>query len=230
MQVMSELYFMMTITERKRLPDFVSLYQENSAEVSFVTLGYGTAEKAVLHYLGLGSTEKAVCFSLVTGEAWLQIKRELERKLQIDVPGTGIAFTMPLSSIGGKRELAFLTKGQNFTKGEESALKDTKRELIIAICEQGYSETVMDAARECGAGGGTIIHAKGTGMQSAEKFLGITLASEKDVVLIVTKTSDKAAIMQAVMQEAGVETDAKAICFSLPVTDTAGLRLYDEEG
>lgn len=226
---MSELYFMMTIAERKRLPEFIALYQENHAEVSFVTLGYGTAEKDVLHYLGLGSTEKAICFSLVTGETWKEIKHALERKLQIDVPGKGIAFTVPLSSIGGKRELAFLTKGQNFTKGEESTLKDTRRELIIAICEQGYSEAVMDAARECGAGGGTIIHAKGTGMQSAEKFLGITLASEKDVVLIVAKTAGKAEIMQAVMQKAGVETDAKAICFSLPVTDTAGLRLLDEE-
>lgn len=226
---MSELYFMMTIAERKRLPEFIALYQENRTEVSFVTLGYGTAEKDVLHYLGLGSTEKAVCFSLVTGETWQKIKHALERKLQIDVPGKGIAFTVPLSSIGGKRELAFLTKGQNFTLEGESALKDTRRELIIAICEQGYSEMVMDAARECGAGGGTIIHAKGTGMQSAEKFLGITLASEKDVVLIVAKTAGKAEIMQAVMKKAGVETDAKAICFSLPVTDTAGLRLYDEE-
>lgn len=226
---MSELYFMMTIAERKRLPEFIALYQENGTEVSFVTLGYGTAEKDVLHYLGLGSTEKAVGFSLVTGETWREIKHALERKLQIDVPGKGIAFTVPLSSIGGKRELAFLTKGQTFTLEGESALKDTRRELIIAICEQGYSEMVMDAARECGAGGGTIIHAKGTGMQSAEKFLGITLASEKDVVLIVAKTAGKAEIMQAVMKKAGVETDAKAICFSLPVTDTAGLRLYDEE-
>ena len=226
---MSELYFMMTIAERKRLPEFIALYQENHTEVSFVTLGYGTAEKDVLHYLGLGSTEKAVCFSFVTGATWQEIKHALERKLQIDVPGKGIAFTVPLSSIGGKRELAFLTKGQNFTLEGESALKDTRRELIIAICEQGYSEMVMDAARECGAGGGTIIHAKGTGMQSAEKFLGITLASEKDVVLIVAKTAGKAEIMQAVMKKAGVETDAKAICFSLPVTDTAGLRLYDEE-
>lgn len=74
-----------------------------------------------------------------------------------------------------------------------------------------------------------MIHAKGTGMHQAEKFLGISLAAEKDVIFIVTLTSRKNAIMQAITQEAGLSTRAKAICFSLPVTDTAGLRLIDEE-
>lgn len=226
---MSELYWMVTVTERKRLPDFISLYTAHKISVSYVTLGYGTAEKEILNILGIGSSEKAVCFSLVTGETWRSVKKDLQRKLRIDVPGTGIAFVVPLSSIGGRRELAYLTDGQNFIKGEESVLKNTERELIIAICEQGYSETVMDAARSCGAGGGTIIHAKGTGLQSAEKFLGVTLASEKDVVLIVTKTSGRTAIMNAVMRAAGVDTDAKTVCFSLPVTDTTGFRLIDFE-
>lgn len=226
---MSTLYWLITVTERKRLPDFISLYTEDQMTVSYVTLGYGTAEKEILNLLGIGSSEKAVCFSVVTDETWKRVKKDLQRKLRIDVPGTGIAFTVPLSSIGGRRELSFLTDGQNFEKGEETVLKDTERELIIAICEQGYSETVMDAARLCGAGGGTIIHAKGTGLQSAEKFLGITLASEKDVVLIVTKTAGRTPIMKAIMHAAGVDTDAKAICFSLPVTDATGFRLIDEE-
>ena len=226
---MSGLYWLISVTERKRLPDFISLYAANKMAVSYVTLGYGTAEREILNVLGIGSSEKAVCFSIVTEETWRSVKKDLQRKLQIDVPGTGIAFIIPLSSIGGRRELAWLTDGQNFVKGEETALKDTERELIIAICEQGYSDAVMDAARSCGAGGGTIIHAKGTGLQSAEKFLGITLASEKDVVLIVTKTAGRTPIMNAIMRSAGVDTDAKAICFSLPVTDTTGFRLIDFE-
>ena len=144
------------------------------------------------------------------------------------MPGTGIAFTVPLSSIGGKRELAFLTQGQDFEKGEESILKNTEHELLVVISEQGYSETVMDAARRAGAGGGTVIHARGTGMKQAEKFLGISLASEKNLIFIVADTRQKDAIMASIMREAGLETKAKAIVFSLPVTDTAGLRLLEE--
>ena len=87
----------------------------------------------------------------------------------------------------------------------------------------------MDAAREAGAHGGTVLHARGTGMERAEKFLGISLASEKDITLIVTKTAGKNAIMQSVMEKAGMETQAQSIVFSLPVTSTAGLRLLDQD-
>ena len=219
---------MFTITDRGRLPRFIDLYQTNRAQVNLVTLGRGTASGEMLDYLGLDSAEKAVCFSVLTAPVWREVKRALQRQLRIDVPGTGIAFTVPLSSIGGKRELAFLTQGQDFEKGEESILKNTEHELLVVISEQGYSETVMDAARRAGAGGGTVIHARGTGMKQAEKFLGISLASEKNLIFIVADTRQKDAIMASIMREAGMETKAKAIVFSLPVTDTAGLRLLEE--
>ena len=85
----------------------------------------------------------------------------------------------------------------------------------------------MDAARAEGAGGGTVLHAKGTGMEGAARFMGIDLVNEKELVLIVSRTSEKNAIMKAIMDNA--DKKAGSIVFSLPVTDTAGLRLLDEE-
>lgn len=225
---MSSVFFAVTITERKRLTDFIRVYKDEHIAVNHVTLGHGTAQNDLLDALGLDSSERALCFSTLTDETWINVKKTLERKMRIDIPGTGIVFLLPFSSIAGKRELSFLIGDQTFTKGEEQTLKNTEHELIIAICEQGHNEVVMNAARKAGAGGGTVIHAKGTGMHQAEKFLGISLAAEKDVIFIVTLTSRKNAIMQAITQEAGLSTRAKAICFSLPVTDTAGLRLIDE--
>ena len=225
---MSELYFSVTITDRSKLGDFMSVYKENGVAVNYITLGYGTAKSELLDTLGLDSSERAVCFSVMTDEIWASVKRVLERKMRIDVPGTGIVFVSPMSSISGKKELTFLTQGQKFIKGDEGALKNTDHELIVAICEQGHTETVMDAAREVGAGGGTVIHAKGTGMNRAEQFLGISLAVEKDIIFIVTLTSQKNMIMKNITEKAGKNTRAKAICFSVPVTDTAGLRLIDE--
>lgn len=70
-------------------------------------------------------------------------------------------------------------------------MKDTKYELLIVIANQGYSGLIMDAARSENAGGGTVIHAKGTGMERAEQFLGVSLAAEKEMVLIVIKREDK---------------------------------------
>ncbi|HHU84582.1 MAG TPA: P-II family nitrogen regulator [Clostridiales bacterium] len=223
------LHLMVTITDRHRLADFISLYRTNNILINYITLGHGTAANEILDLLGLAEKERAVCFAVVDDETWFSSKRTLERKMKIDVPGTGIAFTVPMSSIGGGRELKMFTGGFNYQRGEVSELKKTDHELIVVICNQGYSGQVMDAAREVGAGGGTIIHAKGTGMKEAEKFLGITLASEKEMIFIVSRTHRKNAIMQAIMEKAGLDTKAKAVTFSLPVTDTAGLRLIEDE-
>jgi len=108
-------------------------------------------------------------------------------------------------------------------------LKDTRYELLVVIANQGYTEQIMDAARAVGAGGGTVIHAKGTGMEAAQQFLGFSLASEKEIVLMVVTAQNKNAVMRAVMDNAGLKADAKAIAFSLPVTATAGMRLMEEE-
>ena len=165
--------------------------------------------------------------AVVTAQTWQEVQRDLRHKMRIDVPGTGIAFTVPLSSIGGKRALGFLTEHQTLTWKEESTLKDTRYELLLVIANQGYTGSIMDAARAAGAGGGTVIHAKGTGMEGAAPFLGMELVNEKELVLIVSRTAQKNRIMKAIMD--GADRRAGAIVFSLPVTDTAGLRLLEEE-
>ena len=223
---MNELYLMVTITDRKRLAHFIAFYREHRLAVNFITLGVGTASSETLDYFGLESSDKSVTFTV---QMWEQLRKGLQSRLHIDVPGTGIAFIIPLSSIGGKRELLFLTENQNYEKGEETTLKDTTYELLVVIANHGYSDQIMDAAREAGAAGGTIIHANGTGMERAERFLGISLAAEKEMIFIVAKKSLKNSIMQSIMHKAGIETKAQSIVFSLPVTATAGLRLIEDE-
>lgn len=225
---MSKLNLMTTIVDRNQVRKYLHLYEEEGLQIMLVTLGDGTASGDVLDYLGLEATEKAVIFSVLTDENFYKTKKSLQKKLQIDAPGGGIAFIVPFSSIGGKKALQFFTVGQDFQKEEESDLKDTTYELVIVIANQGYIEMVMDAARGAGAYGGTVIHAKGTGMEQAEKFMGVSLAAEKEMIFIVAKKEQKNDIMKAVMEQAGLDTKAKSIVFSLPVTDTAGLRLLED--
>ena len=225
---MGNLFLMTTIVDRKVAKKYSELYKENEQHVMFVTLGSGTAANEILDYLGLENTEKAVIFSVQEESAWEKTKKQLQQKLKIDAPGGGIAFTIPLSSVGGKKTLQFLLEGQDYQKEEESTLKDTVHELIVVIADQGNSELIMDAARGAGAYGGTVIHAKGTGMEQAEKFMGVSLAAEKEMIFIVTKKEQKNEIMKAIMEKAGLDSWAKSIVFSLPVTDTAGLRLIED--
>lgn len=224
---MSEFNLMMTITKRSTGRRMLAFYERNNLSAILCTLAKGTATSEMLDCFGLEVTEKTVMMSVVTNDTWEKVKRGLEDNFQIDVPGTGIAFLLPLSSVGGKKTLQFLADGQVYDKVEESVMKDTKYELIVVIANHGYSEEVMDAARTEGAGGGTVIHAKGTGLEKAEKFLGVSIADEKEIIYIVAKTADKNAIMKSIMENAGMNSRAKSVVFSIPVTDTAGLRLQE---
>ncbi len=225
---MNELFMMGIITDRGFRKKMLSFFEENHIHVTFTVLGTGTANNEILDYLGMEATEKAIYFAVVTLDTWKQFRKELYKKMKIDIAGRGIAFLIPLSSVGGKNVLQYLTAGQQIFVKEESALKNTEFELLVAIANSGYIETVMDAARSADAPGGTVIHAKGTGAEHASRFLGISLAEEKEMIFIVVRSEQKNNIMRAIMEKAGVGTPARTVLFSLPVTATAGLRLIEE--
>ena len=89
---MSEVYVMVTICSRKNMPRFVDCYKDYNVEVANISLGRGTASSDVLDLLGLEDDEKGIHMSLVTEDTWKNVKKGLQSKLRIDVPGTGIAF------------------------------------------------------------------------------------------------------------------------------------------
>ena len=64
-----------------------------------------------------------------------------------------------------------------------------KHEVIFCVVNAGFTEAVMDAAREFGANGGTVIHARGTANSEAERLFGISIQPEKEIVMIVILTA-----------------------------------------
>lgn len=104
-----------------------------------------------------------------------------------------------------------------------------KHEMIFCIINQGFSDVVMDAAREVGARGGTVMHAKGTANVEAEKMFGITIQPEKEIVMILVETDIKEAVLHALYQKAGLKTAGQGIAFTLPVEEVVGLSPIDTD-
>ena len=96
-------------------------------------------------------------------------------------------------------------------------------EVIFCIVNSGFSEVVMDAAKEFGARGGTVIRARGTANSEAEKLFGITVQPEKEVVMILVPTKIKNDILHALYKEVGLQTPGQGIAFSMPVDNVVGL-------
>lgn len=98
-----------------------------------------------------------------------------------------------------------------------------KHEVILCIVNAGFSDAVMDAAREFGARGGTVIHARGTANPEAEKLFNISIQPEKEMVMILVDSEIKEPIMHALYQKVGLQTAGQGIAFCLPVEDVVGL-------
>ena len=96
--------------------------------------------------------------------------------------------------------------------------------LVVSIVNRGYADDAMAAAKKAGATGGTILTGRGTIKEEMAKFFGIALHAEKELLLIVTSQEKKAAIMQAIINQANDNEDEehKGLVFSLPVEKALG--------
>ncbi|MBR5230445.1 MAG: P-II family nitrogen regulator [Firmicutes bacterium] len=226
---MEGLQLVMAITDRDRTETVIDIFRECNVFTTDVVLGTGTAPMEILDFLYLSTSEKTVVFGVVTNTGLMPLLKTFKKKLYIDIPGNGIVASIPLNSIGGRRSLEYILDGQTLRTGEkeETMSIKTDHELIFVIANEGYSDMIMDAARSAGAGGGTVIRAKGTGAEYSKKFFGFSIATEKEIHLLVTPAQGRNAIMKAIMENAGLESKAQAIVFSLPVSNAIGLRAAD---
>ena len=215
------------IVDRDKAKYMADVFESHKLPLVLAMLGRGTASSEVLDLYGLEAKEKALLMTVAGADMTKQLIRAAKRKLFIDVPGNGIMLAIPIKSVGGGKTLAFLSGGA----APDGAAPEMKfdQELLMAVINEGHSDPVMDAARSAGAAGGTVLHAKGTGGALSQKFLGVSLADEKEVVLIVSKAGEKAAIMKAIADNCGVGTPSGAISFSLPISSVAGLRVLDDD-
>lgn len=103
-------------------------------------------------------------------------------------------------------------------------MKKSDFQLIMIIVNSGFSETIMNAAREAGARGGTITHCRGTSNESLEKKYGVYLTPDKEMILIVVKNDICDDVLKAVYGAAGKDNPGQCIAFSLPVDNVVGMK------
>jgi len=222
--VSKQICAVISVVDQSKGDTIAEIYKQEQVPVCFSIHGYGAADSAILDILGFGENKKSVSLSLMASEQVEQVFAAVDAKLHISKPGTGILFSVPLT--GATAFLTGLTaqKVRSEKKdGEVPMVNEHDHELILTIVSKGYFPEVKAAANAAGARGGTLIHALGLGGEEAQKFLGISIQPEKDIILIVVKREEKVKIMQAIAQAVGINTQGKGIIFSLPVDSALGL-------
>lgn len=211
---------MVLIADYSCLPLVQNILAEENVPCRFLTHGFGSADSQMLDYLGLGENKKITALSFVADEKVMKLYEVFNQKLSLTEAGKGIAFTLPLTGASGA---AFKLNGTNPEAEVTTEMNEIKYELIISIVNRGGFEAVKEAAKAAGARGGTLLHGLGLGGEEAAKFLGISIQPEKDIVLIVVPKADREKVMQNILSAAGILTENRGVCFSLPVDSALGL-------
>ncbi len=114
----------------------------------------------------------------------------------------------------------------------EKTINSTKNkseyDMIVAIIGRGFSDYVVSAARDAGATGATIVYGRGTA-DADKQVLGISLQPERELVLILVKSNERRAIMQAISDKTSLMEEGRGFCFSLPVSEVFGLKRVAEQ-
>ena len=223
---MLALKHMMVITKREFSEQYLEFFHRHQVNGVISTLCNGTATDSTLNALSLEKTEKLMFETMVREQDMDGVISGLIKEMKIDGAGNGIALFLPVDGVGSS-SLKYFIGEREVQKKEEQVMVESKSILIITIVDKGNTEFVMDAARAAGAGGGTVMRAKGTGAEIA-KFFGVSISEEKEMVYIVASRKGRDDIMRAIMEKAGRNTEAHGVVFSLPVDKVIGIREFEQ--
>lgn len=97
--------------------------------------------------------------------------------------------------------------------------------LIITFVEDRKTDDVMDAAREAGATGATVINnARGEGLEESKTFFGLSLETQRDVLLFLVEEHMSRTIIEKIAEVAEFEENpGSGIAFQLDVEDAVGV-------
>ncbi len=200
------------------------IFKENDVPMYYMLHGYGTVSSEMMDILGMVSAEKHILIGVLPKGFADEMMRMLRRELKLGIPNSGIVFSFSVSGANALilRMLQSLEGDENLGERKgETTVSDMKYTMIAAIVNQGYSDNVMDAARAVGATGGTVIRSRCIGDSAV--VWGLSVQEERDIVLIITPTEKKLAIMQAIGEKCGVHSETKGIVISVPLENVLGL-------
>ena len=204
----------MSIVERGAGAKLHKLYRENQVFISLRCEGSGTATSEIMDILGLGSSEKDILISTPPFSTARTLLERLYYYLRGAVPGRGIAFTIPLAAVNNLLAtfITLTTKTERDSGGDSGMEQHSKSSLILVTVNQGFTDVVMDTARKAGARGGTIIRARWAGDESFAQSRGFThLQAEKEMIFIVVPREIRAAVMESINREHGLQSEAGAM-------------------
>lgn len=112
------------------------------------------------------------------------------------------------------------------------SIKEEKKEdveMIVAMINRGYSDFVIDASRDAGATGATVLYGRSSIKKDDDFLNGVPIQSEKEIILILVKKSLRKKVMQEISNRTHLQEKGNGVCFCLPVSQVMGLTPFEKK-
>ncbi len=204
----------------------IRIGKQNGITGGTIFLGKGTVQSRLLEFLAINDIRKEVVLMICSKSVAGNALHKLNSEFAFDKPHHGIAFSMPvLDIIGAGGAIHHSIHHEEENKEQETrGVNNNMYKAIFTVVDRGKAELVMDAAKKAGARGGTIIHARGSGIHETSKLFSMEIEPEKEIVLILCKSDMTSNIVDAIRQELEIDKPGNGIIFVQPVDETYGLR------
>ncbi len=223
-QNIAPMQLLLSIVERGSAAKLMRQYEAFKITQHFQAFGHGTAASHLLDTLGFGTSERDILLSIAPKDTMRQLMYFLRDEGRSDLGAKGIACSLDLTALSAIYALGISRlEEMNPDKGEQLMEQGNQHTLILVAVNYGYTDAVMDTARACGAKGGTVIRARWAGSQTVEKFAGITLQDEKEILAIVASRKEQAHIMEEINRLHGLRSSPQAVVIGLPIDHMAKL-------
>jgi len=109
LSVPQKMKLLFSIVDRGVGDKIVDTCKKHGVYFNIICLGRGTANTEILNFLGIGETDKDIVLSSVVEDKIDEILKVLVDEMEFNKPGKGIAFTIPIGSVGGSATLQVLS-------------------------------------------------------------------------------------------------------------------------
>jgi len=104
-----------------------------------------------------------------------------------------------------------------------------KFSLLVAIVAEELEDKAIDVAKQAGAGGMTILSARGIGVEEKKTFFGLTYQGSQTVLVWVLEKKLSLVVMKALTDDLELKTHSKGVVFTVPLEHLAGIDMRQIE-
>ena len=182
-----------------------------------VFLGRGTVNNSLLKFFSLYDEKKEIVLMGTDKHTADHALVELNKDFQFEKPNHGIVFTTSMCEIIGSR-CCICEENE-----EERGVNEPMYQIIITIVNRGKAEDVIEAAKAAGSKGGTIINARGSGVNETCKLFNMDIEAEKEMVMILSKEDITENIVSSIRERLEIDKPGNGIIFIQNVNKTYGI-------